>query len=54
MNRRIRTIMRILNNGHLTIGNKVNIYYWSQEDHTNLKPSSFKSSVGFKKQKGRK
>lgn len=52
MNDRIRTVIRTLNNGRLTLDAKVNIYYWSQEDHTDLKPSSFKSSVGFKKQKG--
>lgn len=54
MNNRIRMVMRTLNNGRLTLNAKVNVYYWAQEDHINLKSSSFKSSIGFNKQKGTK
>ena len=55
MNDRIRMIIRTLSNtDHLTINDKIYIYYWAQENHTNLKPNKFKSSISFKKQKGRR
>lgn len=54
MNNRTRTIMRILDGGRLTIDSKVRIFLWYDEDHTNLRAGRFKSSVGFKKQKGKK